>query len=128
MNAGLGVRGDMNFRTELAVRQAFQRLALNASSGEHRLSARIEKIGVDLDLGSGAAFSSRRKNRPEHRAASNRQLILPVDQLIVFDDGKEIGEAPRIDGDNILAGLFEAMLHVRVGTYAGVLSNKLAPV
>src|SRR5260221_2086422 len=102
MNAGLGVRGDMHFHTELAVRQAFQRLAVDASSGEHWLDARIEKIGVDLDLGSGAEFGSRRKNRPEHPAASNRQLVLPVDQLIVFDDGEEIGEAPRIDSDNIV--------------------------
>src|ERR1700694_3040158 len=117
MNTGLGVLGDVNSHAEPAFRQAFQRLAVNPPSGEHRLNARIEKIGVDLDLGNRTPFGSRRKNRPEHRAASNSELVLPVDQLIVFDDGEEIGEAPRIDGDNVVTGSLEPILQVRVGTY-----------
>ncbi len=104
MNAGLGVRGDVNLRSELALRQAFQRLAFNAFSGEHRLNARVEKIRVHLDLGGRTTFGARRKNRPDHRAASNRELVLPVDQLVVFDDSKEIGEPPRIDSDHVVSG------------------------
>src|SRR3989442_1473514 len=96
MDAGLGFCAYVNLHPKPTIRQSFEWFAGYPFSRKRRHGSTIQKIRMNFRVNRRAALGPGRKHRAKIWTASDCQLVLPVDQLVIFDDSEEVGEAAWI--------------------------------